>query len=72
MRLFDLIEGRWNPQINSFVKVATHKTNVPYAICASEKKKREPLGVSRAHSQRFIIVPNGALQYKNTFLNLRK
>lgn len=72
MKLFDLIEGRWNSQINAFVKVATHKTNVPYAICVAEKKKRETIGASRGHSQRFIIVPNGALQYKNTFLTLEK
>jgi len=72
MKLFDLIEGRWNSQINSFVKIATHKTNVPYPICVAEKKKREPIGKSKAHSQIFIIVPNGALQHKNTFLNLKK
>ena len=38
-KLFDLVEGRWNRELNAFVKVATHKTNVPYAICKDEQKK---------------------------------
>lgn len=73
-KMFDLVEGRWSKELNAYVKVATHKTNVPFAICKDEQKKREGNGVAtRANSIRFKIVPNGELQYSNTFiLNTRK
>lgn len=72
-KLFDLVEGRWNRELNAFVKVATHKTNVPYAICKDEQKKREGNGIAtRAITTRFKIVPNGELQYSNTFILTKK
>ena len=71
--LFDLVEGKWNPSLEAYVKTATHKTNVPYAICKDEQLKREGNGVvTRASSVRYKIVPNGELQYSNTFILTKK
>ena len=71
--LFDLVEGKWNPNLKAFVKTATHKTNLPFAICKDEQKKREGNGVAtRASSVRFKVVPNGQLQYSNTFILTKK
>lgn len=72
-KLFDLVEGKWNSSLEAFVKTATHKTNLPYAICKDEQKRREGNGVAtRANLVRFKIVPNGTLQYSNTFILTKK
>jgi hypothetical protein len=65
-RLYDLIEYRYDYEKKAFVKVATHKYNVPKAIAYSEKKKIEFL-TPRSLYTRFKIVKNGVKQYSNQF-----
>jgi len=64
--LYDLIEFRWDISLKSFVKVQTHKTNIPKAIAYSEKKKIEFL-IRPNSLRRFKVVKNGELQYSNKF-----
>lgn len=72
-KLFDLVEGRWNTSLKAFVKIATYKTNVPYAICMDEKIKRQGVEtINHPRPIRFKIVPNGELQYSNTFILTKK
>lgn len=65
-KLYDLIEFRRDHIKGVFVKVATHRTNVPKSIAYSEKKKIEFLRPTSLHT-RFKIVKNGTYQYKNSF-----
>ncbi|MFO0419334.1 MAG: hypothetical protein ACK53T_08010 [Planctomycetota bacterium] len=64
--LYDLVEFRRDHIRGTFVKVATHKTNVSKAIAYSEKKKIEFLRPTTLYT-RFKIVKNGSYQYKNNF-----
>lgn len=66
MKLKDLVEFQFNHALKRFVKVQTHKTNVPPAIAYAEKKKIEFLRPISLHT-RFKVVNNGTYQYKNTF-----
>lgn len=67
--LYDLVEGHWSPQLKAFRVVQTHKYNVPRAIAYSEKYKLESQKgiVNRPNPIRYKVVPNGTLQYNNTF-----
>jgi hypothetical protein len=65
-KLYDLIEYRFDYIKRSFVKVATHKYNVPRAIAESEKRKILFL-TPRSLYTRFKIVLNGKKQYSNQF-----
>jgi len=66
MQLYDLIEFRWNASLNSFVKVQTHKTNIPSSIVYAEKKKIEFL-TPKSRTTIFKIVKNGQYQYRQKF-----
>lgn len=70
-KLVDLVEWRWSRDHNAFVKVQTHKTNVPKAIAIAEKKKIEFL-TPRSRMTRFTTHPNGTYQYINQFKFKRK
>lgn len=70
-KLKDLVEFRFDHQLKKFVKVATHKTNVPSAIAYSEKKKIEMLN-PRSLITRFRVVDNGTFQYTNQFKSKKK
>jgi len=66
LKLYDLVEFRFDYYKRVFVKVQTHITNQPRAICIGEKNKilfHSP----RSLYTRFVIVPNGILQYNNSF-----
>jgi hypothetical protein len=69
MQLYDLIEFQFDHVRKCFVKKQTHKTNLPKAICYSEKKK---LVKTASLHTRFSVVKNGAKQYDLTFKKLRK
>lgn len=66
MALFDLIEYRRDFKRKQFVKVQTHKYNLPRAICESEKRKIL-FHTPKSRYTRFKIVENGAKQYSNQF-----
>lgn len=70
-KLVDLVEWRWSRDYNAFVKVQTHKTNVPKAIAIAEKKKIEFL-TPRSRLTRFTTDPNGTYQYVNQFKSGRR
>lgn len=63
--LFDLVEFRWSVDKKVFVKVATHLTNQPKQLCYYKKRKLETTGSNIL--TRYKIVPNGELQYSNSF-----
>ncbi len=65
-KLYDLVEFRFDREKKQFVKVQTHKYNLPYAICKGEKGKIEFL-TPRSRFTRFRIVKNGKLQYSLQF-----
>lgn len=65
-QLYDLVEFRRDHQRKVFVKVQTHKYNLPKQICYSEKEKIEFLSPRSRHT-RFRVVKNGELQYSNQF-----
>lgn len=65
-KLYDLIEYRFDYIKKVFVKVQTHKYNVPMAIAKSEKAKIM-FHTPRSLYTRFRIVRNGTLQYTNQF-----
>lgn len=71
IKLYDLIEYRYDYIKKAFIKIATHKYNVSKAIAYSEKKKIEFL-TPRSLYTRFKIVLNGTKQYSNQFNSMRR
>lgn len=65
-KLYDLIEYRFDYERRAFIKVCTHKYNVPRAIAEVEKRKILFLTPKSLYT-RFKIVLNGTKQYSNSF-----
>lgn len=69
-KLVDLVEFRFDHKRSAFVKQQTHCTNVPEAIAYAKKRSLEFMVPKNRHI-RYKVVPNGELQYINSFKTIK-